>query len=157
MKLEHFESLWRGSRVLKLYPNKHQICYKVTYLTNGETFIMTMRDSDWHSESDLDSIRNFCDVFFGNWILHLIPIKNIIFKSSYISLSYSISPEYLFSLLFVTRMILRTREIPCICIFSVPIVSQEKNKIWTTFFGSIYMLYVRLHEIVRTFEVTIRH
>ena len=150
-------SLWRGSRVLKLYPNKHQICYKVTYLTNGETFIMTMRDSDWHSESDLDSIRNFCDVFFGNWILHLIPIKNIIFKSSYISLSYSISPEYLFSLLFVTRMILRTREIPCICIFSVPIVSQVKIKMWSTFFGSIYMLYLRLHEIVRIFEATIRH
>ena len=129
-------SLWRGSRVLKLYPNKHQICYKVTCLTNGETFIMTMRDSDWHSESDLDSIRNFCDVFFGNWILHLIPIKNIIFKSSYISLSYSISPEYLFSLSFVTRMILRTREIPCICIFSVPIVSQVKIKIWSTFLGA---------------------
>ena len=31
-------------------------------LTNCETWIMTLRVSDWQSESDLDSIRNSCDV-----------------------------------------------------------------------------------------------
>ena len=33
---------------------------------------MILMDSDWQSGSDLDSIRNSCDVFFGN--LYIITI-----------------------------------------------------------------------------------
>ena len=36
-------------------------------LTNCETWIMTLGVSDLQSDSDLDSIRNFCDVFLQWW------------------------------------------------------------------------------------------
>ena len=57
------------------------------FLTNSETWIMTLKVSDWHWESDLDdSIRNssfFTLIIFGDhqvivdWIGKLMPLKPI--------------------------------------------------------------------------------
>ena len=40
-------------------------------ITNYETWIMTLRSSDLQSDSDLDSIRNSCDVFIFKWITEM--------------------------------------------------------------------------------------
>ena len=43
------------------------------FLTSYETLIMTLRVSDWQSRSDLDSIRNSCDIFFYSLTLFWWP------------------------------------------------------------------------------------
>ena len=43
------------------------LCHSWLFLTNWETEIMTLGISDWQSESDLDSFRIYCHVFFQKW------------------------------------------------------------------------------------------
>ena len=51
------------SRLPVKYPSHTQLINDYYgFLTNWETLIMTLRVSDWQSESKLDGIRNLCDV-----------------------------------------------------------------------------------------------
>ena len=44
-------------------PLCHSAMTHLTFLKSRDTLIMTLRVSDWYSESDLDSIRNSSDVY----------------------------------------------------------------------------------------------
>ena len=55
------------------------------FLTNCETWIMTLRVSDWQSENDLDSIRNSSDVFVSLYIFIYKDFYSFVFSRTSIS------------------------------------------------------------------------
>ena len=60
-------------------------CHTWLLLKNCETWIMTLRVSDWQSENDLDSIRNSSDVFVSLYIFIYKDFYSFVFSRTSIS------------------------------------------------------------------------